>query len=408
MRTCATFIVVGMACAVSTAAGCGGSDGGGGGGDGGGNGGSDAGGDAGGGDAIAGVAHVVQGPSAVEPLAGVAQPLAALVDGDWLVSPDKVRVRLDHLGFNAATEADGVGADLENCEIEYDRATPSLSLILDCPFEFQLGRTIEVLDVALHMDPASEILISDPVIGIFTDPDAPGGLATVEPAGGADFVPWSSGNGGTSAGAAFSTPLELGAGTSLSLAVVLDAVQTVEVVVTGGVPAFNATSTWVPAVVFPTLDQPGRVSYYTSAGSAGTIDVASHVPLVTARVYYDAAGEPAYAFAPNVCGVGSDSPKAAFAADPDDSPAYTDGRRTGGWLGRDPDGTLCWVLPVDSTWSSYAAYLTLPEVESLGSSATLSCQTTSSPTPPSSGSTYATGCPAITADETTELDLAAD
>ena len=406
MRTRATVMAVAMALAAA-ACGGGGGDGGGDGGDGGDAGDGGDGGD--GGDAITGVAHVVHGPSAGASARRVIGPPAALVDGDWLVSPDKVRVRLDRLGFNAAAAEDGIGTELDGCEIEYDRASPSLSALLDCPFQLQLDRAIEVLDISLQMNPEAAILISDPESGIFTDPDAPGGLATVEPSGGADFVPWTSANGGTSAGAAFTTPLDLGPDTgSISVAIVLDAVQTVEVLVSGGVPEFKSTSVWAPAVVFPTLDEPGRVAYYTSAGTAATIDVASHVPLVTARVYYDAADEPAYAFAPNVCGVGLDSPKAAYAADPDDSPAYTDGNRIGGWLGRDPDGTLCWVLPVDRTWSAYAAYLTLPEQDGVGSSASLSCQTTSTPTPPPSGSTYAAGCPAITAESITALTLAAD
>ena len=74
---------------------------------------------------------------------------------------------------------------------------------------------------------------------------------------------------------------------------------------------------------------------------------------------------------------------------------------------KDDADTLCWVYAADATYETYNNYLTMDYVDTVGMTTTVSCEQTTNPTPPTSGSTYASGCPAITADTTVELTLVA-
>lgn len=355
------------------------------------------------GKSVAGVAHVLHGASS-QTTSFRSHPSFVAPNGNWIVSPDRVRVHLDHISFNGASPSEGTGTDLTGCALEFDRNAPSLSSMLDCPFT--LSRSVRALDVSLVMNPTFEILISDTANGIFTDPAAVGGLTNVQPAAGAAFVAWTANHGGTTAGGALPEAVQLGSNGDISLAIVMDAVQTVEVVVTGGVPQFNANTTWVPVVVFPTFDAPGRATYYSSAATAGSILVPAGY--TAARVYYGpgANSQPLYLANTNACSVTA-ATGGVFPIDPAQSPVYSNGSRSGGWLGRDGTGTICWALPADTMWSSYVSYLTMPEITTLGSSGTLSCQATTATLPPTSGSNYSSGCPAITPDTSTTMTLVA-
>ncbi|MBL0214371.1 MAG: hypothetical protein IPQ07_10840 [Myxococcales bacterium] len=81
--------------------------------------------------------------------------------------------------------------------------------------------------------------------------------------------------------------------------------------------------------------------------------------------------------------------------------------RSGGWLGRDSTGTICWALPADPAYTTYAGLLTLPELTTLGTSAALTAQQTTTPMPPTSGSNYASGCPTVTGGTSKTVTLVA-
>ncbi|MBL0214372.1 MAG: hypothetical protein IPQ07_10845 [Myxococcales bacterium] len=128
---------------------------------------------------ISGVAHVLHGASATFAFQALTPVPAVPANGMWWVSPNKVRVKIDQIGFNGANGT-GTGTVLMNCMVEYDRSTPALTNLLDCPFTLDLPVT--TLDIGLQLNATFEILISDPVNGIFTDASVAGGLTTSPPA----------------------------------------------------------------------------------------------------------------------------------------------------------------------------------------------------------------------------------
>lgn len=361
---------------------------------------------------IAGVASIVHGPSLPASFNVGAPSFAAPTDGQWYVSPDQVRVRVDRVNFAGHAGAPGDGADLVDCVLTFDRTTPSLSNLLDCPFEIAPG-TYGGMTVFVNGE--FEILVSDATNGIHTDPASATGLSATAPAGGAAFVPYSRPLGATGVEQQFPAPLVVGSGDTISLSVVMDAVQTVILDVSGGgtVLAFNGSS-WSPVNLFPTLGAPGVARYFTTAGTADSYND-SVVLANILRVYYAAGsnGQPVYSLNQqvantiNTCAANAFT-KAAHPADPATTVPNDAGAKIGGWLGRDPAGTTCWALPADPAYSAYEAYLTLSNVTVVGSSGVLSCVNTATPAPPTSGPTYASGCPAITADATATLTLVAD
>jgi hypothetical protein len=396
-----------MVVVVCALVGCGGGGGGGGdddsGGDidgGGGGGDVDAAGSAG----VDGIAHVVQGAT---PPPSFALVSAAASDGKWYVSPDQIKIRLTRINFAGTTLENGTGADLSDCVVTYDRELDTLDTLLDCPFSIAPGT---YLGMTLFSDGTPEILIDDDVNGIFTDPDSPTRLSGTAPGGGAQPVSVAFTLGG-GAEQFFPQPLVVEEGDTIALAIVVDAIQsaTIEISNGGADLEFNE---YFPAYLFPTLGTAGAPQYYSSSGTAESYND----DLVLAdimRVYYEPGGAPAYAIYQQRAGAMSGCTDAAhgiaaYPTDPDDVTPYNDGSRAGGWLGLDELGILCWAYAADKAYETYANYLTMDPVDSIGVSTTISCQQTTTPTPPSEGSTYASGCPAITADATADVMLVAD
>ena len=359
--------------------------------------------DGGGPDGTPGTAHVLQGATTMKTTATFVAG-SGLAAGNWYVSPDKVKVKLTRINFAGTTQQTSTGVDFTDCVVTYDRARPTLSSLLDCPFTIAPG-TYNSMN--LFLDPTPEVLISDATNGLYTDPGVPSKLSATAPAGGASFVP---------------VPVTLGAGFEVffaaplvvtdepvSLSIVIDAVQTVQIRLSGGAtPAF---SDYFPAYVFPSVGGAGKPQYYTSAGTADTYDDTTVLANII-RFYYEPSGAPNYSVfqqrgmslmgcAGGAHGIG------AYAADNRTTTPNTDGSRPGGWLGLDSTNTMCWVYAADQTFSTYASYLTMRKAANVGDSTTLNCLDTATPTPPTSG-TYATGCPAITPAVSVPLTLVAD
>ncbi|HUS65157.1 MAG TPA: hypothetical protein VMZ28_11470 [Kofleriaceae bacterium] len=360
--------------------------------------------DAGGGAGVTGVAHVVQGAT---PPPAFALTSGASSDGKWYVSPDQIQVTLTRINFAGTTPENSTGADLTDCVVTYDRGNDTLDPLLDCPFSIPPGTYLGMN--LFRADGPATILIDDAINGIYTDPGSPTKLSGTEPDGGAAPVEVSFGLGG-GAEQFFAEPLVVEEGDTVSLAVVVDAVQsaTIEVSDGGDTLEFND---YFPAYVLPTLGSAGTPQFYTSSGTADSYND----DLVLAnilRVYYDANDSPVYSLfqqragafgtcLDGVYGIG------AYPADPDEVTPLNDGSRAGGWLGKDDTDTLCWAYAADNTYETYNNYLTMDHVDTVGMTTTVSCEQTADPTPPTSGSTYASGCPAIAADTTVELTLTA-
>src|SRR5439155_24944820 len=121
----------------------------------------------------------------------------------------------------------------------------------------------------------------------------------------------------------------------------------------------------------------------------------------TLPVFSDQAGNPLYSMiGPNFCGVDGGS-KGAWATSPN-------GTKVGGWLGKDANNVISWVLPTDSSWSVYNAYYVMAEQTVIGQTTSLKCRVTSAPPPPADGKTYASGAPVMaTSDKTVTLRLLA-
>ncbi len=345
-----------------------------------------------------GVAHIVHGAAPPTTLRATGPARGAPTDGKWDVSPDQVRVTLTRIRLERADG--GSGGELTDCALSFDKASASLTNLLDCPFPVDPGT---YLSMTVFVDGAFEVLISDPSNGIFTDASAPSGLSAAEPSGGATFVDYVRPLGEAGFQALFVEPLIVDAADDVELTVVLDAIQTIPMTVSnGGNTLAFGNLDYAPANVFPTLTAPGVARVYTSANTAESYN--DDVVLANKlRVYSSASGEPIYLFteqtatAINTCAL----PAPAYPSAPGGTPPV------GGWLARDATGTTCWASSRDS-WATYDGYFTFADVTTVGATGTLSCQDTTSPTPPASGSTYAAGCPAITASATATLMLVAD
>jgi hypothetical protein len=345
-----------------------------------------------------GVARLVHGAAPPATFAAIAPPPAPATDGRWYVTPDQVHLKLNRIRLDAATG--GTGGDLTDCGVTFDKTLPSLSALLDCPFPVDAGTYVSM---TVFVDGTAQVLVNDPVNGIFTDPGSGTGLSGTEPAGGATFVDYVRPLGESGVQVLFPEPLVVDEGGAVALTIVLDGIQTLPITVSGGGSSLQfGNLDYFPANVFPTLTAPGVARVYTSANTAESYND----DLVLAnklRVYGDADGQPIYAFteqtatAINNCAL----PAPAYPSDPGGAPPV------GGWLGRDGAGTTCWASSRDG-WQTYDGYFTFSDVTTVGGSGLLSCQDTTNPTPPTSGSTYASGCPTITATATDSLMLVAD
>ena len=233
---------------------------------------------------------------------------------------------------------------------------------------------------------------------IYTDSASASGLTSTAPVGGADFVTVMSTLGGGFE-QFFTEPLVVTTADELSLSVLVDAVQTTQVTVSGGGTTLEFGD-YFPAVVVPTLGAPGSPQYYTSQGTANTYNGSLVLPHFL-RIYYEAGvdGQPVrmsldqLASAINPCQAGGFG--YVFPGDPATSPPSSSGDRAGGWLAVDPSDVICAAVGADSEFTAYHSYFRMGSVPNVGNSTTFSCETTTTPTPPASGSTYEAGCPPI-------------
>jgi hypothetical protein len=262
--------------------------------------------------------------------------------------------------------------------------------------------------MTVHVGGTFQILIDDAANSIYTDPASSTKLSGTPPAGGGQLVDYTRALGGTGIQQPFLEPLVVADGDTISLAIVLDAIQTLHMSVSGGGANLVFQENQIPVNIFPTLQTPGVARYLTSAATAQSYNDSSVLANVV-RVYYASDGQPMYLFDEQTAGMVNQcsTPAAAYPVDPANVTPLNDGSKIGGWLGRDSTLTTCWVVPGQRDFSAYRAYMTLGSAANVGDSATLSCQATTAPTPPSSGMTYASGCPPITPAGTAALTLVA-
>jgi hypothetical protein len=352
-------------------------------------------------------ARILHGPSETVAATSAEMPStsATPADGHWALSPDQSRVTLTSLAFQG-TDGQVTSASLTSCVPTYVRDDPSLSQLLDCPFDVPPGT---YSGVGVGMLTTFDVLINDATHGFFSDPGSPTGLAAAPPVGGPQFasftVPGPGGQGTVlTAQTFFTSPLVVSQGDSVTLDIVEDMIHTVFANVTGGVAAFDTSLPLPAAQLVPSVAGAGRVEFYSPTGTAldalmpGPTDDESG----SVRVFYASPPQPTYVFSP------VPGPSQAWNVSPATSPSDpTSGFRAGGYLGLDSNGVLCWALPVDYTYAQYSELCEMPIRATIGETTTLSCQHMASVPAPVSGDTYASGCPPITPDVQRTLTLVA-
>jgi len=361
---------------------------------------------------IAGRALLLNGPSVAAPPSGntvVMQRSGSLLsshdDPRWTLSPDQARITILSLNFLTAGGG-GESVALSNCNVTYLRASPTLSQFLDCPFQVRAGTYV---GVGAIINSAFSILIDDAEGGFFSDPAAPTRLSRTRPTGGAQFITFTTPQATTSNQVLFARPLVVDSATArtgLTIGLVLDGIHTVFVNVKNGAATLDEIQLLPPILVIPFVGVPGRAEFYTSTGTARTalLGGPSSVDFNSVRVYRDAFGVPIYLWS-----VGSTLPPlpitglpaSAWNASPATSPIFSGNMRAGGFLGLDSSGTLCWAVPTDYTYGTYAQLRSIRPQSTIGSTTTLTIQQSPNVPAPTSGDTYASGCPALTGQQST-------
>jgi hypothetical protein len=339
------------------------------------------------------------GAPALAPAEGRRWPLTA---GRWLISPDRVRVTVTRIDLTEAVTYAQRSIDLPDVVVTYDRAAASLAPLRTTSVVIPDGTYVSMI---LYMSDTFEVLVDDPVNGVYTDPAAPTGFSAAAPTAGPDFVPitveWSGGL-EPAAQAYFSTPLVVGADSQPGIDVLIHAIHTIKVTASGPTVDY-VQETRNPVEVFPATSGVGKAVYYTEAATALTIPNHPDGSYASVFIFYEDSTTPAYLFLASG-NIGGPCPSGtgvsgAWNASPAVSPVWdADGRRAGGYLGRDGSGTIAWALPVDATYSVYDALMEMPEASSVGETSTISCQTLTSVPAPVSGDTYSSGAPPITPD----------
>jgi hypothetical protein len=364
---------------------------------------------------VKGTAHIVRGASTIPGPSGASPSPTALTSripgsnwaatpGHWWLSPNSGTLTITELDLKGSSG--GSNAPLTNCTPTYQRDQAELTSVLDCSFTVSAG-TYDELDISVAA--AAQVLINDPTNGLYTDPSSPTGLSLTPPDGGpqaATITVASGGGNGNTIETGFATPLVVGAGESFSVTILEDMIHTVFADVTSSQAAFDTSLPAPPVALLATAGDVdgGHVEYYAPSGTAGNFWMGSSGSgneTGSLRVFYGAPNEPLFVWHVQL---GSSE---AWAANPAKS-SSSGNFKIGGYLGLDSTGTLCWALPSDYTYSTYSELCRMKVPDGgLGSTTRIECQQMTSVPPPTSGDTYASGCPSLTPTQTTPVTLVA-
>ncbi len=351
------------------------------------------------GTSVKGSAHVVRGATTQSgPRIGGVAPATA---GHWFLSPTSGTVDLTKLTFKGPGGASD-DVDLSSCKPTYQRDTAELTSILDCPFEVGTG-TYTTLTISVAG--AAQVTIDDPSAGLYTDG---AGLVTTAPAGGAQpttiTVP-TAGSDGNQITAAFPQPLVVKDGSPVSITILEDMIHTVYADVSGTSAQFDLSLPAAPVALLATAGDvtAGSVEYYSPLGTAA--DYTSGQPGTgnetgSARIFF-IDGQPSFVWHVTL------GNSEAWAADPPGG----NGSRAGGYLGMDASGTICWAQTQSDAllWpdTNYSMVCRMQHLTKLGDSTQIECLATNTAPLPTSGPTYASGCPSFTPTTSTKVTLVA-
>jgi hypothetical protein len=238
-------------------------------------------------------------------------------------------------------------------------------------------------------------------------------MSSTAPAGGAALVTLNLSSNGGSPTAGFNyplpAPLVVASGQQIAISAVADMIQSVQVTVSGGTPSFTKGAIG-PVVVFGSPSGVAAAQFYSSLGNTTASYDYTNPPVngQTVRVYYSSAGVVAAVIFTPTSFFSADGGFTgfAYAANPADAPADGPNSEAGGFAGIDAGGDICWAQATSFAWTTYTDVYQLPEIATLGSSATIVREKVTTTPSPSSGNTYATGCPVLATDGSLTLTLA--
>ena len=336
-------------------------------------------------------------------------------DGVWILSPDQVRITIVQVSLWGGPGSKTMHrAELTECTVTYDRSAPSLSSRLDCPFEVAVG---SYYSVSINYELTHQVLIDDPVNSFYTDPDSPTGLSTTPPADGAQFVDYTidyPDRFQVSFPSYYDPPLEVTEGSELTVDIVLHGLHTGMAEVTAG----EISSGWGGKVVVTvSAGGAGKSAYYaeeevTTAGSyrEGAIAFAGGIGPSTTQivVLYDHV-RPIWIETLSFGGGEGCSPYLPWASPTLPNPTLN---HTGGSVGLDSKGTLCWVSQHGEgpgyDYGGGGTLFSMPELDTPGAMTNLSCQDFVVVPAPVGGESYASGCPQIEPEWQTAMRLIAN
>jgi hypothetical protein len=356
-----------------------------------------------GGNLIAAHAKVLHGPTSTTMTAtGKAHfgPLPAPSDGRWTITPDKAKITLLHVDL-VRSDGQPYIAPLTDCTPEYDRTSATLTQLLDCPFDVPAGTYIQV---GITASTTYQMLLDDQVNGIYTNGT---GVVTTDP--------------GTPSYSTFTVPGPGGIGTELNFTsflaepvvvddthplqteILVDMIHMIGANISGGAVTIDVTAPTLPATIMASASGAGKTEFYSVESPAENMRIGPLGNTGTwggVRVLYGAPPQPSYIFYP------VPGPSQAYNVNPATAPDNGTGSKAGGYLGIDSTNTMCWAMPTDGTYTTYSRVCRMALVAA-GDSTTVECQTGSTAPAPTSGDTYASGCPAITPNETANVTLIA-
>lgn len=324
------------------------------------------------------------------------------VDARYLLSPDSGTAHVKWIELRGF-DADGapyIFLEPTGCDITYDRTAAALTEVGSCNFTAPPGTWERI---TLDVDGVFGIGVHDTVANVFTDDAAATGITFTDP-GALESIQLDTGTETYAYDTYALSPFVVPTSGTPTLTFVVDMAHTLFLEKTGGVGTLESLVPFRFSDPLPAdID---KVQYYNVTGTAGTAVAQGVVDQDddSLRVYWKGS-QPVYLqyFDPDgTASLGS------WAAAPN-ALGTVQGYSIGGHLGVDGTSKMCWAMASNyNAWSSPNVRVCEMQVPAaVGDPATISCQDVAAIPAPTSGATYASGCPAITPDSTANVTLVA-
>ncbi len=345
--------------------------------------------------AVAGHALILKGPSATGGAAQVVGPLHAgpPADGRWAISPDEATLTLTSIDL-VRDDGQPYSFDFVDCRPTYRADSESLTELLDCPFQIEPGSYVAL---GVSASTTYELVLDDEVNGFFTDPAETTKVRTTGTGPGQPVSFTVPGPGGIGDELNFNAylvePLVVAEGdAAVSVQILVDMIHTLGITVDGGVATVETSAPELPTAIVASASGAGKSEFYNAVDSAVNLRIGPVGQTSTwggARVFYIEGDQPSYLFHP------VPGPSQSYSVDPSTAPWNALEFKAGGYLGVDDTDTMCWAMPSnDPTWTVYALLCRMA-LTTAGGTTTIECQNTTTVPAPTSGTTYASGCPTL-------------